>query len=85
MFLGENRKTENLDDFDGTGWATGAANSGVGLTGVSAPTIAKFTQTLTVTISAMRSNQVIAAGYASLPPAHLNTAAQPGVSAGTWD
>ena len=84
VFLGEYWKTENLDDFDGTGWATGAANSGVGLTGVSAPTIAKFTQTLTVTISAMRSNQVIAAGYASLPPAHLNTAAQPGVSAGTW-
>ncbi len=84
VFSGEYWKTENLDDFDGTGWATGAANSGVGLTGVSAPTIAKFTQTLTVTISAMRTNQVVAAGYAPLPPAHLNTAPQPGVSVGTW-
>ncbi len=84
VFSGEYWKTENLDDFDGTGWATGAANSGAALSGVSSPTIAKFTQTLTVTISAMRSNQVIAAGYAPLPPAHLNTAAQPGVSAGTW-
>jgi protein-glutamine gamma-glutamyltransferase len=84
VFNGEYWKTENLDDFDGTGWGTGPANPGAGLIAVSAPTIAHFTQTLTVTISAMRSNQVIAAGYAETEPTHLNTAPQPGVSAGTW-
>jgi protein-glutamine gamma-glutamyltransferase len=84
VFGGEYWKTENLDDFNGTGWGTGPANPGVGLVGVSAATITKFTQTLTVTVSAMRSNQVIAAGYALTPPAHLNSAPQPGVSAGTW-
>ena len=34
---------------------------------VSAPTITRYTQTLTVTIRAMNTNQVIAAGYATLP------------------
>jgi protein-glutamine gamma-glutamyltransferase len=84
VFSGEYWKTENLDTFDGTGWATGAANSGVGLIGVSAATITNYTQTLTVTVSAMRSNQVIAAGYAETAPAHLSTATQAGTSAGTW-
>jgi transglutaminase-like putative cysteine protease len=84
VFAGEYWKTENLDDFDGTAWGTGAANSGVGLIGVNAATVTQFTQTLTVTVSAMRTNQVVAAGFASTAPAHLNTAPQPGVSAGTW-
>jgi protein-glutamine gamma-glutamyltransferase len=37
-----------------------------------------------VTISAMSTNQVIAAGYAEAVPQHLTTSAQPGASLGTW-
>ncbi|MGB8879036.1 MAG: transglutaminase-like domain-containing protein, partial [Solirubrobacteraceae bacterium] len=84
VFSGEYWKTENLDSFDGTSWVTGAVDSGTKLIGVSSSTYREFSQTLTVGITAMSTNQVIAAGYAPLRPAHLNTAAQPGVSPGTW-
>ncbi len=82
-FSGEYWKAENLDAFDGTGWTAGPPGSGAALTGVSASTIKRYTQTLTVTINAMNTNQVIAAGYAALPP-HLTGAARQGASLGTW-
>jgi protein-glutamine gamma-glutamyltransferase len=80
---GEYWKTENLDDFNGSGWASGGVGSGVGETGISAQTLKEFTQTLTVSISGMSTSQVIAAGYAQLP-AHLTSPPQPTGSAGTW-
>lgn len=83
-FPGEYWKTENLDSFDGTGWAQGGAASGIGPIGVSHQTLAAFSQTLTVTIDTMSTNQVIAAGYAARAPSHLSTTALPGASAGTW-
>jgi protein-glutamine gamma-glutamyltransferase len=83
-FPGEYWKTENLDSFDGSGWVTGSVGAGVGEGGVSPATLTAFTQKLTVTINAMSTNQVIAAGYAAQTPAHLTSSAQPGSSLGTW-
>jgi protein-glutamine gamma-glutamyltransferase len=84
VFTGEYWKTENLDNFDGTGWADDGASAGAAPLGVNQQTLQEYTQTLTVGITAMNTNQVIAAGYAPQPPAHLSTPAQPGTSVGTW-
>ena len=51
---------------------------------MSARTLDRYTQNLTVTIGKMNTTQVIAAGYAASSPAHLTTVPQPGDSAGTW-
>ena len=83
-FPGEYWKTENLDRFDGSGWVSGLAGAGVGERDVAAATLKAFSQTLTVTINTMSSNQVIAAGYAPQPPTHLTSSAQTGSSLGTW-
>jgi len=84
-FPGEYWKAENLDTFDGVGWAAGAAGTGGGLEGVSRGTVTRYTQQLTVTMQAMSTTQVIAAGYAANPPDHLTTPAGPGEGAGTWE
>ncbi len=83
-FGGEYWKAENLDTFDGVGWAAGGVSTGGGLEGVSARTLDRYTQNLTVTIGKMKTTQVVAAGYAGTAPAHLTTLAQPGDSDGTW-
>ncbi|HEY1520704.1 MAG TPA: transglutaminase-like domain-containing protein [Solirubrobacteraceae bacterium] len=85
---GEYWKTENLDSFDGVGWAEGGATLGLAppssaLPGVSAATIRRYTQNLTVTIRAMKTTQIVAAGYA-LAPQHLSGSPLPGDSLGTW-
>ena len=53
VWSGEYWKTENLDTFDGSGWAEGGGVDGAPLPGVSAKTITRYTQNLTVTIRAM--------------------------------
>jgi protein-glutamine gamma-glutamyltransferase len=83
VFSGEYWKTENLDDFDGSGWVTAPAGLGVNLIGVSSSTYSEFSQKLTIGITRMSTNQVIAAGYAQAP-AHLTPAPQSGTSPGTW-
>ncbi len=83
-FGGEYWKAENLDTFDGIGWAAGGVSTGGGIEGVSAHALDRYTQNLTVTIGKMKTTQVIAAGYAGATPVHLTTFAQPGDSAGTW-
>ena len=83
-FTQEYWKTENLDTFDGVGWAAGGVSTGGGLEDVSAATIKRYTQTLTVTIRQMNTTDVVAAGYAALPPTHLPGTALPGDSVGTW-
>jgi hypothetical protein len=82
-FSGEYWKTENLDTFNGTAWTAGFTGSGAEPIGVSRQTLRQFTQTLKVTINAMDTNQVIAAGYAARPQ-HLTSQAEPGASLGTW-
>ncbi len=81
-WTGEYWKTENLDTFDGRGWTSGESD-GTQPDGVNQRTITKYSQTLTVTVRAMKTNQVIAAGYAD-QPAHLPSPALPGSSLGTW-
>ena len=83
-FTQEYWKTENLDTFDGVGWAASGVSTGGGLEDVSAATIKRYTQTLTVTIRQMNTSDVVAAGYTALPPTHLPSAAIPGDSVGTW-
>jgi protein-glutamine gamma-glutamyltransferase len=83
-YQGEYWKAENLDTFDGIGWAAGGVSTGGGLEGVSPRTLDRYTQNLTVTVGKMKTTQVIAAGYAGTSPAHLTALAQPGDSAGTW-
>ena len=80
---GEYWKAENLDTFNGTGWIAGGANSGP-QPPLSQRTIDRWTQTLTVTVRAMQTTQIIASGTAFQPPAHLSAPALPGSSAGTW-
>jgi transglutaminase-like putative cysteine protease len=81
-FTGEYWKTENLDTFDGRGWTSGSSG-GSPPEGVSAATIRKYTQTLTMTIRAMTISQVVAAGFADQPE-HLPSPPLPGTSTGTW-
>jgi transglutaminase-like putative cysteine protease len=80
---GEYWKAENLDTFDGRGWAAGGPPTAA-LPPVSLATIARSTQTLTVTLRSMQTTQVIAAGTALQAPAHLPGPALPGTSAGTF-
>ncbi|MGH2886447.1 MAG: transglutaminase-like domain-containing protein, partial [Solirubrobacteraceae bacterium] len=83
VWPGEYWKAENLDTFDGRGWSAGGVSGG-GQGPLSRSTIDRWTQKLTVTIGAMRTTQVIAAGSALEAPAHLPMPALPGSSAGTW-
>ena len=78
---GEYWKAENLDSFDGRGWTSGALSAG-GEPPLSPATVARWTQSLTVTIRAMQTTELIAAGTAQAP-AHI-VAPLPGSSAGTW-
>jgi hypothetical protein len=82
VWSGEYWKAENLDTFNGVGWIAGGSG-GSPPQGVSPATKRRYTQTLTVTIRAMKINQVIAAGFAQ-PPQHLTTPPLPGASDGTW-
>jgi protein-glutamine gamma-glutamyltransferase len=85
VWAGEYWKAENLNTFDGVGWVTddlgGDSLQGNGIT---ARTISRFTQNLTVTIRAMNSTNVIAAGEAPQPPTHLAQTVLAGSSNGTW-
>ncbi len=76
-------KTENLEMFRGTGWETGTTNPGGNAPAPSANAISRWSQTLEVTLRAVRTEQVIGAGY-SVAPVHLAQAVEPGLAAGTW-
>jgi hypothetical protein len=82
VWTGEYWKTENLDTFDGTGWIAGESG-GTPPENISPRTLNKYTQTLTVTLRAMKTTQLIAAGFAS-QPLHLTSLPLPGSSVGTW-
>jgi hypothetical protein len=78
-------KAENLDLFNGAGWMAGEAGGGNQLDGIlqSSRDNPKWSQTITVTIRAMKTFNVIGAGFASAP-VHTPTGATPGASQGTW-
>jgi transglutaminase-like putative cysteine protease len=76
-------KIQNLDVFDGRGWAAQAMSS-VGTAPPPSPAAtAKWTQSIQVTIGAMKTPYVIAAGTAA-PPVHVPEGYTPGISPGTW-
>ena len=77
-------KAENLDVFAGSGWTLGSVlEGGDPLSNVSQVAIKRWTQTLHVTLGAMSTTEVIAAGQAS-PPQHLPETLFAGPSPGTW-
>jgi transglutaminase-like putative cysteine protease len=82
-------KTENLDDFDGTGWVEAQQNlSSVGAAPPTAPApslaaAATWTQTLRITIGGMYTSDVIASGTAQAPQ-DVPGGVTPGASSGTW-
>jgi transglutaminase-like putative cysteine protease len=77
-------KAQNLDVFNGRGWVAGEAAGTNQLTGVDPSSIQTWTQTLRVTLRAMKTTSVIAAGFAG-EPTHVSSAVSPGVSPGTWN
>jgi transglutaminase-like putative cysteine protease len=78
-------KAENLDEFDGQGWVSAAAPVRVPWqTGISPASLARWTQTIQVTVDSMATNKVIAAGSADTPVG-LPEGVEPGSSPGTWE
>ena len=76
-------KTEDLDVFDGAGWTQGSV-PGQNSTPPPAPSaVAKWSQTIQVTIGDMRISDVVGAGVSG-PPAHLSQPVNSGYSDGTW-
>ncbi len=76
-------KSENLDAFDGRGWVLGSTDSPAQQQGIDPSAVARWSEQLQVTIRAMKTNVVIAAG-SSAPPLHVPGAAAPNQSPGTW-
>jgi hypothetical protein len=79
---GEYWKTEDLDTFDGAGWSLTHAADADPAGGVSAAARQRWTQTIQVTVGALSSGQVIAAGQAARPQGLRG--ALPGPVPGTW-
>jgi transglutaminase-like putative cysteine protease len=76
-------KAQDLDVFDGTGWSGGQGPI-TAAPPLPAPwAVKRWSQTITVTIDAVRTNDVIAAGFARHPE-HLGEGVSPGQSDGTW-
>jgi protein-glutamine gamma-glutamyltransferase len=76
-------KAENLDVFDGRGWVNAGVQATYPVDSISQSNLARWTQTIHVTLRAMRTQQVIAAGM-SQPPQHFGGNVAQGVSEGTW-
>jgi transglutaminase-like putative cysteine protease len=76
-------KAENLDVFNGIAWAQGGGPVSAAAPSPSPRALRRWSQTITVTVEAMRTTQVIAAGVAGRP-AHIDAPLVPGKSPGTW-
>ena len=76
-------KAENLDAFNGFGWAAGPGVTGSQVPPPSPASLSRWTQTIEVTFRSMASTDVIAGGVASRPR-HVNEDVIPGPSDGTW-
>jgi protein-glutamine gamma-glutamyltransferase len=75
-------KAEDLASFNGRGWV-GVPVSGDQLAGVDGSAVRRWSQTIHVTIRAMKTNNVIAAGFAQ-QPSKVPTSLIPGETPGTW-
>lgn len=80
---GDYWKAENLDVFNGVGWSEGVGPIPAAPPSPQSKAVRRWSQTITVTMQAMRSTVVIAAGFARRP-AHIDAPVLPGVSSGTW-
>jgi transglutaminase-like putative cysteine protease len=60
-------KAQDLDLFNGRQWVSAAVGGDAGVETVSSATLARYTQSLTVTVRGMRTSDLIAAGEASPP------------------
>jgi transglutaminase-like putative cysteine protease len=76
-------KAENLDAFDGRRWVSTTVQTADPDATVSPVNLARWTQTLTVTIRSMKTFNVIAAGAAA-SPLHVSGTVSGGSSPGTW-
>jgi protein-glutamine gamma-glutamyltransferase len=76
-------KAENLDGFDGRGWVLQSVGAEDAQDTIPAANLRRWTQTLHVTVRAMKTDNVIAAGLAPDPPTHV-VGPVAGVSDGTW-
>jgi len=76
-------KTENLDLFNGRGWTQGSTDYGDQPPPPDPQQVAKYEQTIQVTLRAMRTSQLIGAGF-SFAPQDLSQPFVTGVAAGTW-
>jgi transglutaminase-like putative cysteine protease len=74
-------KSEDLDVFDGYGWVDAPAG-GAALPQPAAAAVERWSQTVSVHLTAMRSSQIIAAGYAQ-PPGLVQSDVRPGPAPGT--
>jgi transglutaminase-like putative cysteine protease len=79
---GEYWKTENLDAFNGAGWAQGSVPGAASMARPDASALRRWTQTIEVTVHDMRSSAVIGAGTSTEPT--LPQGVSPGLSPGTW-
>jgi transglutaminase-like putative cysteine protease len=76
-------KAENLDVFDGRAWVDASVSAADPQYSVDAVNRARWTQTLHVTLKAMKTANVIAAGVAAAPQ-HVGGSLVAGPSDGTW-
>lgn len=75
-------KAEDLDTFNGFGWVADNVEQ-QSLPPADPESLRRWTQTIQVTLHGMRTNDVIAAGYA-FSPAHIQGTVTSGAGAGTW-
>jgi protein-glutamine gamma-glutamyltransferase len=76
-------KAEDLDVFDGRGWVNASVNAPDVQFAVDRTNLVRWTQSLHVTLRAMKTDNVIAAGAAN-PPQHIPGSLVAGPSEGTW-
>ncbi len=79
---GDYWKAEDLDIFNGYGWVAGPV-SAPALPPPAPSALARWSQTIHVSVSGLRSSAVIASGYAAAP-GRLPGGVLPGDGAGTW-
>jgi transglutaminase-like putative cysteine protease len=76
-------KTESLELFRGTGWETGSTDPTTSPPAPSNAAIDRWSQTIQVTLRAIRTQQIIGAGYSDAP-VRIPQAVESGAAAGTW-
>ena len=76
-------KAQDLDLFNGYGWTQGSASSATPPPPPAPESLARWTQTIQVTLRAMTTTDVIAAGFAAAPT-HIAELTVPGFGDGTW-